>query len=75
VLRYCIEVVGTQIASSDPWKDIDIQWNFFYVSPLGPGVVHMSEKSVSLKLNIKLYFNYPNRAVTTLIEEPFQEFG
>ena len=30
----------------------NIQWNLSYPNPLGPGVVHKSEKSVSLKLCI-----------------------
>ena len=55
-----------------------IQWNLSYLNPLGPGVVHKSEKSVSLKVcinNLKIaykekilnisVFNYPNRTVTT----------
>ena len=39
------------------WKGSDtdifkIQWNLSYLNPLGPGVVHKSKKSVSLKLCI-----------------------
>ena len=66
-----------------------LQWNLSYPNPLGPGVIHKSEKSISLKLCINnliansiktLIFkhisiiNYPNKTVTTLIEQSFPWF-
>ena len=60
-----------------------MQWNLSYPNPLGPGVVHKSEKSVPLKLHINnlkialrtflkfIIINYSNRTVTTLIEQLF----
>ena len=62
-----------------------VQWNLSYPNPLGPGMVHKSEKSISLKLcinNLKIFdieffffnisiFSYPNRTVTILIEQSF----
>ena len=59
---------------------INTQWNLSYPNPLGPGVIHKSKKSISLKLsinNLKIAFlnistfKYPNRTVTTLIEQSF----
>jgi len=48
-----------------------------YSETSGPGVVHKSEKSISLKLCINqkekkiLLFDYSSRKVTTLIEQSF----
>ena len=61
-----------------------LHWNFSYQNFTKPGVVHRSEKSVSLKLCINKLkialqywqlFNYLNRTVTSLQSFNFNEFA